>query len=102
MSIDERTARAIARLARLSLDSDEAENSQNDLAKLVEDFSKIVGYMDILNEAETNGVEPLYSPMLEPEPPRPDVPRANEGVADLLLSQAPEKVGRYFSVPKIV
>ncbi|MDR1658604.1 MAG: Asp-tRNA(Asn)/Glu-tRNA(Gln) amidotransferase subunit GatC [Deltaproteobacteria bacterium] len=100
MNIDEQTVKTIARLARLELKDVAA--SQQDLDKIVDEFSKIVGYMDILGEADTSGVEPLYSPMFDPQPPRSDVARTGEGLANEILEQAPEKVGRFFSVPRIV
>jgi aspartyl-tRNA(Asn)/glutamyl-tRNA(Gln) amidotransferase subunit C len=65
-------------------------------------MSKIVGYMEILNECETSGVEPMYSPMADPQPPREDIPReAGEGSGDWILDGAPETFGRFFSVPRI-
>jgi aspartyl-tRNA(Asn)/glutamyl-tRNA(Gln) amidotransferase subunit C len=69
---------------------------------MVSEFEKIVGYMAILGEVDTAGVEPLYSPMIDPQPARPDVPREGPGIADELLAQAPERVGRLFSVPRVV
>jgi aspartyl-tRNA(Asn)/glutamyl-tRNA(Gln) amidotransferase subunit C len=99
MSLDEGAARAVARLARLRL---EEEGSDAAAEAMAEEFAKIVGYMDILSEVDTKGVEPLYSPMLDPQPPRPDVPRSGPGRADEILSQAPERVGRFFAVPRIL
>ncbi|MDR3135237.1 MAG: Asp-tRNA(Asn)/Glu-tRNA(Gln) amidotransferase subunit GatC [Deltaproteobacteria bacterium] len=97
MSIDENTAKTVASLARLELgDSDPGRAKA-----LVEEFSKIVGYMDILSEAPTEGVAPLYSPMVDPLPPRADEPVRDPQKADAILGQAPERVGRYFSVPRI-
>ena len=101
MAIDENTARAVADLARLELAGPSGEIDQGRLRALVEEFSKIVGYMDILAEAPTGGVEPLYSPMLDPQPPRPDVPSLDSRKAEAILDEAPERVGRYFSVPRI-
>ncbi|MDR1676920.1 MAG: Asp-tRNA(Asn)/Glu-tRNA(Gln) amidotransferase subunit GatC [Deltaproteobacteria bacterium] len=98
MTIDETTARTVANLARLELAQEVGEER---LQALVEEFSKIVGYMDILSEAQTEGVEPLYSPMIDPQLPRSDNPVLDSQKADDILSQAPERVGRYFSVPRI-
>jgi aspartyl-tRNA(Asn)/glutamyl-tRNA(Gln) amidotransferase subunit C len=97
MGIDETTARAVAGLARLEL----AGTDEGDVRALVEEFSRIVGYMDILAEADTEGVEPLYSPMVDPEPPRPDEPAWDGRKAEDILGQAPERVGRFFSVPRV-
>ena len=100
MSLDEKAAKTVARLARLSLGGEGA--SEASISAMVDEFAKIGGYMDILAEAEAGGVEPLYSPMIDPQPARPDIPREGPGKADEILAQAPELVGRFFSVPKIV
>jgi aspartyl-tRNA(Asn)/glutamyl-tRNA(Gln) amidotransferase subunit C len=104
--IDEKTAKAISELSRLQLAFGlPPEKEKEELMKLTEEFSKIVGYMDILEEADTEGIEPLYSPMLEPQPPREDVPRPaslEEEGADWILDGAPMTFGRFFAVPKIV
>ncbi|MDR1297710.1 MAG: Asp-tRNA(Asn)/Glu-tRNA(Gln) amidotransferase subunit GatC [Deltaproteobacteria bacterium] len=103
MPLDEKAVLAVVRLARL----DPPERPESDsggadpVAAMVSEFAKIVDYMAILNEAETEGVEPMYSPMIEPQPPRPDEPRRDADKADDILGQAPERVGRYFSVPRI-
>ena len=100
MSLDDKAARTVAKLARLSLGDEEA--SEDSIKAVVEEFAKIVGYMDILGEADASDVEPLYSPMIDPQPARPDIARDGPGKADEMLAQAPELVGRLFSVPKIV
>ena len=104
MEIDEKTVRGIAELSRLELAPGlPEEEEKRELAKLTEEFGKIVGYMDILSEAGTEGVEPLYSPMAEPQPPREDIPREHsEETAEWILKDAPMTFGRFFAVPKIV
>jgi aspartyl-tRNA(Asn)/glutamyl-tRNA(Gln) amidotransferase subunit C len=52
MTIDEQTVDKIAHLARLELAPDEK-------AEMIADMSKILGFMDKLNEVDTTGVEPL-------------------------------------------
>ncbi|MDR1049607.1 MAG: Asp-tRNA(Asn)/Glu-tRNA(Gln) amidotransferase subunit GatC [Deltaproteobacteria bacterium] len=103
MPLDEKAVLAVVGLARLEPpERPESDSAAADpVAAMVSEFAKIVDYMAILNEAETEGVEPMYSPMIEPQPPRPDEPRRDAGKADDILGQAPERVGRYFSVPRI-
>jgi aspartyl-tRNA(Asn)/glutamyl-tRNA(Gln) amidotransferase subunit C len=106
MPIDQKTAKTIAELARLDLTfgRNEAEAPEL-LEKLTEEFSKIVGYMDILGEVDTTGVEPLYSPMLEPESPREDLPLSEElrkSKAEAILERTALASGRFFSVPRVV
>ena len=102
MPIDLKTVERTAELARLDprygLGQEEAEAA---LARLAGEMADIIGYMDILREAPTAGVEPLYSPLAEAPGPRPDEPGRGADPEEL-LAQAPERVGRFFSVPKII
>ncbi|MDR2404780.1 MAG: Asp-tRNA(Asn)/Glu-tRNA(Gln) amidotransferase subunit GatC [Deltaproteobacteria bacterium] len=106
MSIDVKTAETIAQLARLDLTLGLSEGeAPAALSKITEEFSKIVGYMDILNELDTSGVEPLYSPMLNPEPPREDMPRSDSersAKSETILELSPLVSHRFFIVPKVV
>jgi aspartyl-tRNA(Asn)/glutamyl-tRNA(Gln) amidotransferase subunit C len=102
VTIDAKTAESIAALARLESSDRNSEKSSGENTQLLSEFNKIVAYMDILSEANTEGVEPMYSPMLEPIGPRADVPRSPESLkADDILDGAPERVERFFSVPRI-
>ncbi|MDR2611288.1 MAG: Asp-tRNA(Asn)/Glu-tRNA(Gln) amidotransferase subunit GatC [Deltaproteobacteria bacterium] len=101
MAVDARTAEAVAALARLRLAAGAAGDEERE--RVAEEFGKIVGYMDILNECDTAGVEPLYCPLTEPRPPRDDVPREGpSGAGDWILEDAPETFGRFFCVPKVL
>jgi len=57
--------------------------------------------MDTLASCETEGVEPLYSPVEHPTPLRMDVAMKTCKRADILAG-APDTDGRFFVVPKIV
>ncbi|MDR3203792.1 MAG: Asp-tRNA(Asn)/Glu-tRNA(Gln) amidotransferase subunit GatC [Deltaproteobacteria bacterium] len=96
--LDEKSAKAVAELARLELVDSDSHSRGN----IVDDFVKIVGYMDILAHAQTEGVDPLYCPIIEAQPPRADEPKSRPGLADKILEEAPERVGRFFAVPRIV
>jgi aspartyl-tRNA(Asn)/glutamyl-tRNA(Gln) amidotransferase subunit C len=52
MIIDEQTVDKVAHLARLEMGADEK-------AEMIKDMSKILSFMDKLNEVDTTGVEPL-------------------------------------------
>jgi aspartyl-tRNA(Asn)/glutamyl-tRNA(Gln) amidotransferase subunit C len=105
MSIEPKIALAMANLARLELTLGiPPEKEPEELSKIAEEFGKIVSYMDILGEVDTTDVEPLYSPMVEPQSPRVDSPRDPEETrakAEDILSAAPEVFGRFFAVPRI-
>jgi aspartyl-tRNA(Asn)/glutamyl-tRNA(Gln) amidotransferase subunit C len=103
MSIDLKTLRRVAELARLDvargLPEAEALAAEE---KLAAELSGLVGRVDILAEADTANVEPLYSLMSGEIPgDRPDVPRPS-GLTEEFLAQAPDRIGDFFAVPKIM
>lgn len=87
----------MAALARL--DIDEATRDRFTLQ-----FADILTYMDVLDQVDTNGVEPLYSPSRHGEALRPDTPvdAEHRRSREAILSGAPEQDGEYFVVPRIV
>jgi len=96
MPLDQNLLERTATLARLRIDPDPVK-----AARLAEELAGIVSAMDILSEADTKGVEPLYSPLAEVAGPRPDEPGRGAD-PEALLNQAPDRVGCFFAVPKII
>jgi aspartyl-tRNA(Asn)/glutamyl-tRNA(Gln) amidotransferase subunit C len=96
MPLNREVLERTAALARLKIDPDPAA-----AASLAEELAGIVAAIDILSEADTSGVEPLYSPLAEVAGPRPDEPGRGADPEDL-LNQAPDRVGCFFAVPKII
>jgi len=68
---------------------------------LLQDLAGLLGAVEVLNEADLTGVEPLYSPLAETAGSRPDEPGPGAEPEEL-LRQAPERVDRFFVVPKII
>jgi aspartyl/glutamyl-tRNA(Asn/Gln) amidotransferase, C subunit len=102
MPIDLKTVQRTAELARLDLTHGLApDQAQAAVAKLTDELAGIVHHIDILSEADTRDVEPLYSPMLEAPGDRADIPR-NSGLTEDILGQAPDRIGDFFAVPKIL
>jgi len=102
MPIDMETMQRTAQLARLDLAYGlSEEEAPAALEKLADEMAGIVKYIDVLGEADTEGVEPLYSPMLEAAGPRPDVPR-DSGLTEAIVEAAPDHIGTMFAVPKIL
>ena len=84
----------MATLARLDLTPDEQE-------QLAGQLDRILGYMDKLNELDTDGVEPMSHAVDVVNVLRPD--RAvNEPRTEALLSNAPARDDDFLSVPKII
>ena len=94
MDINKDTLHKIAHLARLEVDP--AREQQ-----LTEKLQSILGWMEQLNEVDTDGVEPLT--YMGPES---NVWRQDE-VVELLsheegLANAPKRDSDYFRVPKVI
>ncbi|HET6184812.1 MAG TPA: Asp-tRNA(Asn)/Glu-tRNA(Gln) amidotransferase subunit GatC [Acetobacteraceae bacterium] len=94
MSLDLATVRRIAVLARIGLEEDEAE-------RLRQDLNTILGWIEQLNEVDVEGVAPLTGAAQMALKMREDVV-ADGGYPELVLANAPERIGDYFAVPKVV
>jgi aspartyl-tRNA(Asn)/glutamyl-tRNA(Gln) amidotransferase subunit C len=94
MSLDEKTVRTIAGLARLDVSDDE-------LAHLAGELSNIVRFIEQLAEVNTDGVAPMTSVADLALPRRTD--EVTDGdCRDKVLANAPEREDGFFLVPKVV
>lgn len=94
MSIDLETARRVAKLARVRVEDD-------DLPALAEDFNRILGFVEQLNEVDVEGVEPMVSVTPMRLKRRDDVVTEG-GMPERILSNAPDAREGFFAVPKVV
>jgi aspartyl-tRNA(Asn)/glutamyl-tRNA(Gln) amidotransferase subunit C len=94
MAIDAATVRKVARLARIA----EPEEKLEGLAR---ELSGILNWIEQLNEVDTHGVEPMASAVHMPAPMRGDVVTEG-GDPEVVLSNAPKRIGNFFVVPKVV
>ncbi len=94
MSLDPATIRRIARLARLRL-----EDSQ--VPRLQAELNGILGWIEQLNEVDVEGVEPLTGAAQMALRLRDDVV-TDGGIAEQVLANAPDRVGDFYGVPKVV
>lgn len=84
----------IAGLAKLEFSTPEKE-------AMVKDLSRIIGFMDKLNEVDTTNVEPLIYMTTETNALRTDV--VKQGITQKqALSNAPKKDSDYIKVPKVI
>ena len=92
--IDLDTLKKLGKLSRIPID----EAGSN---KLMEDLNKIIGFIEQLNEVDTNQVKPLSSVTGHNLPIREDV--VNDGNKNNdVLENAPEMKSGYFVVPKVI
>jgi aspartyl-tRNA(Asn)/glutamyl-tRNA(Gln) amidotransferase subunit C len=97
MSLDAATVRRIASLARIRLEEEEVGRMQAEL-------NGILGWIEQLQAVDTEGVEPMAGGAPESQPAMRM--RADEvtdgGIPDAVLANAPDRIGAYFGVPKVV
>ncbi|MEM8790907.1 MAG: Asp-tRNA(Asn)/Glu-tRNA(Gln) amidotransferase subunit GatC [Pseudomonadota bacterium] len=94
MSIDIDTARKVARLARIA-------TAEEDLPKVAEELSGILGWIEQLQEVDVEGVEPMTSVTPMDLKRREDVVTEGE-IRDKVLANAPDAREGFFAVPKVV
>lgn len=92
MEIDE--VRKVASLARLSLSDEELTTYQQQL-------TQILGYVQVLDEVDIEGAEPMPHAVELQNVFRNDV-RADSLSRDAALQNAPKTDGLYFQVPQIL
>lgn len=94
MSVDEKTVRRIAHLARIAVTDDEVPHLQGEL-------NAILAFVEQLGEVNVEGVEPMTSvtPMVMKK--RQDAV-TDGGCPDKIVMNAPMTEDHYFMVPKVV
>lgn len=94
MALDKATVARIAMLARIKVPEAEQEH-------LAGELSRILTWIEQLNEVETDGVEPISSVTAMTLPMRED--KVTDGnCRDKILANAPAAAGGFFTVPKVV
>ncbi|MDF2590310.1 MAG: glutamyl-tRNA(Gln) amidotransferase, subunit [Anaerocolumna sp.] len=94
MIIDEKTIDYVAALAKLELSEEEKVKAEKDLGS-------ILGYMETMNELDTDNIEPMSHVFPIRNVFREDKV-VNEPNRDILLENAPAKKDGCFMVPKTV
>ncbi len=94
MSLDAATVRRIAKLARIRVRDEEVATLQGEL-------NAILGYVEQLAEVNVEGVEPLSGGMRMALLSRADE-LTDGGMAEKILANAPDRIGNFFAVPKVV
>lgn len=94
MKIDKKVTQKIANLARIKVEDQELES-------LSAELSKILTFMDKLNELETDHIEPLVYLNSAVNGWRTEEANTNLTTGEA-LKNAPLKKGAYFAVPKII
>lgn len=94
MSVTEDDVRRIARLARIAEPKDR-------VAQLTGELNGILAWVEMLDEVDLEGVEPMTTPVSTPLPMREDIVSDGE-VREKILKNAPKAEEGFFVVPKSV
>lgn len=95
MSIDEKTVRNVAKLARLALPEER-------VAPMAKELNGIMAWIEQLNEVDIDGVEPMTSAVEGLAlPMREDVVTDGDN-PQRVLANAPKAEDGFFVVPKVV
>lgn len=94
MSVDKKTVRHIAKLARIALKDEQVE-------PMVDELNNILAWVQQLEEVDVAGVPPLTSVVEQRLKMRDDV-ITEGGQADALMANAPQAEEHFFVVPRVV
>lgn len=94
MSVDAKTVKRVAHLARIRVSDEEAEALKGEL-------NAILGFVEQLNEVDVTGVEPMTS-VLPMEMRKREDRVTDGGNPQGILANAPATEDGYFLVPKVV
>lgn len=94
MSVDDNTVRKIAKLARLAI-------SDEKVPVMAGELNGILGWIEMLNEVDVEGIEPMTSAVEIALPMRED--EVTDGdIQAQVLANAPKADSGFFVVPKSV
>ena len=94
MSVDAKTVRRIAHLARSAIKEEEVEHLKGEL-------NAILAFVEQLSEVKVEGVEPMTSVTPMAMKKRADVV-TDGGIAEDIVRNAPATEADFFLVPKVV
>ena len=95
MLLDEKITLKIASLAKLEL-------TDQEIKEYTKDLTNILKWMEELKEVDVSNVQPVTSVTKNELYEREDIAYKNTVEQEQILLNAPEKVGVYFTVPKVI
>jgi aspartyl-tRNA(Asn)/glutamyl-tRNA(Gln) amidotransferase subunit C len=95
MQIDNTLLEKLEKLSHLRIADEKKEEVMGQL-------TEILGYIENLNELDTDALSPAFSTLGGGTPLREDTPREPDGIAKEILSHAPQVEDDFFIVPAII
>ena len=93
MSVDDKTVRRVARLARIKVE-------EKDVPRLADELNVILAFVEQLNEVNVDGVEPLTSVVAVEMKKRKDM--VTDGHYAKAIVANTQSEDQFFMVPKVV
>jgi aspartyl-tRNA(Asn)/glutamyl-tRNA(Gln) amidotransferase subunit C len=94
MAVDRSTVARIAALARIKVE-------ESELDRLAGELNNIIGWVEQLDQVDTEGVAPMAS-VVDVKLRRREDKVTDGGIADKVLANAPESADGFFVVPKVI
>jgi len=88
----------LSKLEKLSALKIDAKNRK----ETIKELSKIVKFVEILNELDLKDEEATFTTVDGGTPFREDIPSTNPEIIETILANAPKSESGYFVVPKII
>jgi aspartyl-tRNA(Asn)/glutamyl-tRNA(Gln) amidotransferase subunit C len=95
VQIDNTVLEKLEKLSHLRIDDSKKEEVMGQL-------TEILGYIENLNELDTETLDASFSTLEGGTPLREDTPREENSIAREILSRAPESRDDFFIVPAII
>ncbi|WP_242095316.1 MULTISPECIES: Asp-tRNA(Asn)/Glu-tRNA(Gln) amidotransferase subunit GatC [unclassified Sphingomonas] len=94
MSVTPATVKKIASLARIAI-------TEEDATRIAPELGNILGWIEMLEEVDTQGVEPMTAVIPNHLRLRDDVV-TDGGIREQVLANAPQAEHGFFTVPKVI
>jgi len=95
MKFDDAMLQRLEKLSMLKIEEEKRE-------EMIAELEKIVGFVEVLGELETEGLDPSFSTLSGGTPMREDTPSEDPSIRETILQHAPKAQDDYFVVPNII
>ncbi|SFP09789.1 Asp-tRNA(Asn)/Glu-tRNA(Gln) amidotransferase subunit GatC [Hydrogenimonas thermophila] len=95
MKFDDAMLQRLEKLSMLKIEDEKREEMINEL-------EKIVGFVEVLGELDTEGLDPSFRTLECGTPMREDIPNENAEIKKIIIENAPKVKDDYFVVPNII
>jgi aspartyl-tRNA(Asn)/glutamyl-tRNA(Gln) amidotransferase subunit C len=95
VNIDSSTLEKLEKLSHLNISDEKRED-------MIKQLSKILEYVESLNELDTSSLDSYFSTLDGGTPMREDISVLDSDVSRIILSNAPEAIDDFFIVPAII